>query len=908
MAPCSSSSSVALLEAESALALAQEVLLLAPKNVGTMGSGRWELHPAGPSAGTRSAIIVQLRTNYKLLFVRWKELLWPRTIPEAQLDLLGNALCANVANESLAPFRLYVARYGQIDQIVVTAFVEAAMATLPSCSAQMRCVLQTTANFATDAVDSSTPSTDKLRTVMNKLGNTVKASMSLQNIDDERYNERFKVWDKIRTVVDACNQLTSAVREFHVPSSADVSEATPFTKCNLILTTESMEWRMMRQEVARIFLTDYHREAFLKLWDAHKRDGDASDDVRIPSNCFWANKRRLQRNLYDEMVHRIGTETGVQRFLFREMAHRLVDEFSDRQELTRIIRKTELIGTEIFSSIFPWAHHKIVAVRSMWSSVAFEICSEISKETSMRELGAPHQSCLPPSELYQPVTWKPGDDYQPDMVKTVFVGAVINGRYKVTAHIGEGGFGHGWIGTDLTQEGSKVFIKTFLSEDEKKGHTIADRIQMTVLELARTRRLKGCKLMDSPFMVRILDVVINGSVVVPSTGKTSNQFFAVITEFCSGGELFNYVVTKEAVGQSLDVPISRYLFMQLLDMLDALDNAGYVHGDIKLENILVEEGHRIKLIDYGTLRNRANVYEDEVTATEFNHQTPQYRHPFFSSAEKHMKYHRSVREICRALDVWACGLVLWHLLTIGEVGEQYGFDALQVKRYDVTQAAVGLELDPITMDFLSRIFCRIHQTPTVEELREHPWCKEPCPRALHVKGVLVNRFLGIEQAAGDRGVCLVRIPPCENEFHCAKALLVAACKLRDKNWSVRHEDKVFLVECWDNMYGGKRTSSFETNESRSHWLVGSIFVTLVDGNMRLRWEHGSSLEEFLTYQRIVKELADNYPNGSLGSIEILERLSRTTIMKYSDTVRSGSPSSRVTDGARTPRLSSFPEE
>lgn len=109
--------------------------------------------------------------------------------------------------------------------------------------------------------------------------------------------------------------------------------------------------------------------------------------------------------------------------------------------------------------------------------------------------------------------------------------------------------------------------------------------------------------------------------------------------------MFNYVI-KDNVGTSLPAPICRALFVQLLDMLDVLEGRNYMHGDIKLENILVEGG-MLKLIDYGSVRKRDNVDEEEATSTMFNHATPQYRHPFFSPIEKVLKYHRSVKDICR---------------------------------------------------------------------------------------------------------------------------------------------------------------------------------------------------------------------------------------------------------------------
>lgn len=233
------------LQVESLLALAQETALLAPKDVGAMGNKRWELRPVGPDAGTRNATILQLRANYKMILEKWKEQLWPRALPDEQYHLLSNGISAHLVNESVAPFRLYVTRYGKVEQIVVTAFVEAVTATIP-CSAQMRCVLQATAKAATEtAVVETAISNDKIIAVFNNLASTLKMSFTVSNLDDERIaaDESFKVYEKVQGIVDATHTLLDLLREFHVPT----------TTATVGLTTESVEWRALRQENTHIF-------------------------------------------------------------------------------------------------------------------------------------------------------------------------------------------------------------------------------------------------------------------------------------------------------------------------------------------------------------------------------------------------------------------------------------------------------------------------------------------------------------------------------------------------------------------------------------------------------------------------------------------------------------------------------
>ena len=41
------------------------------------------------------------------------------------------------------------------------------------------------------------------------------------------------------------------------------------------------------------------------------------------------------------------------------------------------------------------------------------------------------------------------------------------------------------------------------------------------------------------------------------------------------------------------------LGMQLVESAQSIHNAGYVHADIKLDNIMVDQQNKVFLIDYG---------------------------------------------------------------------------------------------------------------------------------------------------------------------------------------------------------------------------------------------------------------------------------------------------------------------
>jgi len=69
-----------------------------------------------------------------------------------------------------------------------------------------------------------------------------------------------------------------------------------------------------------------------------------------------------------------------------------------------------------------------------------------------------------------------------------------------------------------------------------------------------------------------------------------------IFEYLNNGELFNYVLK---IKKKLPEDISRKLFYDLIRAVETCHKCGIIHGDIKLENILLSSNFNIKLIDFG---------------------------------------------------------------------------------------------------------------------------------------------------------------------------------------------------------------------------------------------------------------------------------------------------------------------
>ena len=81
-------------------------------------------------------------------------------------------------------------------------------------------------------------------------------------------------------------------------------------------------------------------------------------------------------------------------------------------------------------------------------------------------------------------------------------------------------------------------------------------------------------------------------------------------EFCSGTDLFNFLVTgpyeKEGQSNPFSEPLAHHYFTQVLLAVMYLHARGVYHRDIKPENCVLDSHFNLKLTDFGT--NKVGYY------------------------------------------------------------------------------------------------------------------------------------------------------------------------------------------------------------------------------------------------------------------------------------------------------------
>ena len=97
----------------------------------------------------------------------------------------------------------------------------------------------------------------------------------------------------------------------------------------------------------------------------------------------------------------------------------------------------------------------------------------------------------------------------------------------------------------------------------------------------------------------------------------------MVLEYAPYGELFDYVQKRKRLGEAE----ARNIMWQLMDALACIHARGYVHRDLKLENILLGEGMRVLVSDFG-FATRSHPVKDVPSGVNDNPtRAPGRRHP-----------------------------------------------------------------------------------------------------------------------------------------------------------------------------------------------------------------------------------------------------------------------------------------
>jgi len=195
-------------------------------------------------------------------------------------------------------------------------------------------------------------------------------------------------------------------------------------------------------------------------------------------------------------------------------------------------------------------------------------------------------------------------------------GEVFAGRYRMIAHLGQGGMGDVWSADDLVL-GIPVALKLMRST------TPAGRaLLLNEVRLARQ--------ITHPAVCRVFDI-----------GEVDDQVFLSM-ELVQGEDLATFVHRVGRLPSEKVAEIGR----QLCDALAAAHRQGILHRDLKPANVLIDETGSVRITDFGIAVTRGSGHNTGIG-------TPGYMAP---------EQLLSGASVSERTDLYALGLVLYELL------------------------------------------------------------------------------------------------------------------------------------------------------------------------------------------------------------------------------------------------------
>ncbi|KAG8340905.1 TbPK6 [Trypanosoma vivax] len=73
------------------------------------------------------------------------------------------------------------------------------------------------------------------------------------------------------------------------------------------------------------------------------------------------------------------------------------------------------------------------------------------------------------------------------------------------------------------------------------------------------------------------------------------KFLYIVTEYCSGGDMISWLIRHDVFPEET----ARFYITELVLALNSLHKMGYVHRDVKPDNILIDRNGHLKLADFG---------------------------------------------------------------------------------------------------------------------------------------------------------------------------------------------------------------------------------------------------------------------------------------------------------------------
>lgn len=208
------------------------------------------------------------------------------------------------------------------------------------------------------------------------------------------------------------------------------------------------------------------------------------------------------------------------------------------------------------------------------------------------------------------------------------------GKYKIESKIGKGGMGIVYLAGYSEDFGTETFTKQIALK------TINPELKLDSKSIkVFLNEIKTLAELEHPNIARFLDI---------GTSEKGKPFF--VMEYVDG-----LSVTEHCNKNKLSVKERLEFFREILDAISYSHRKGFIHCDIKPNNIIVNSKGTPKVIDFGIASKYGSFMSGKNQTTFFqNAFTPNYASPEQIKGEKNLS---------ETTDIYSLGVVLYELLT-----------------------------------------------------------------------------------------------------------------------------------------------------------------------------------------------------------------------------------------------------
>lgn len=249
---------------------------------------------------------------------------------------------------------------------------------------------------------------------------------------------------------------------------------------------------------------------------------------------------------------------------------------------------------------------------------------------------------------------------------------------SISGIVGSGGFG---------------IIK--LSKPKKKNQQVLKVVtKMIAKENILPWQRKGGQLLEAEILMNITHI----NVVSCLDLYQNTEYIHIVMEYCPGKTLFDLVEHISKIPENL----ARILFKQVVSAVSYLHMNCIVHGDIKDENILVDENQIVKLIDFGSAQ-----YDDGKKTCQYCG-SETYSSPEVASGGRFLRVPQ---------EVWSLGVLLFVMVTgsnpFSNILEALEGNLIFPRDTSLSEGVVSLVRSMMLKDVIKR--------SSLNELSKHFW-------------------------------------------------------------------------------------------------------------------------------------------------------------------------------------------